>query len=497
MAGTKQVLTLQRYSTIHILEIQAVAPAEREHSLLNLTTREGYLRNPERRYLVLGVDMNLWMDSCQAAFEAAGIHTHAGENPELRTLYSKLCRYLKLPVVLVFVPDGEGRPAIKRGRAVQPQPLWMSDYVEELVRAFGFYIHQAPGEAEAELAKLNSLGMIDAILTDDSDTLVFGGECIIRSAPGSTNFDRILLYDANSIEHSEGVKLTRGGLLLFALMAGGDYDPGISGCGPKTAHAMAKCGFGDALINAAMTMSGAVLQDFLSSWRKDLQHELQSNSLRWMDGRCISIARKITDEFPDLTVLDNYLNPLTSWSPQCTRKVPDTNEWRSREPLIPLITAFCVRHFGWGRDGGLLKRFRSKLWEGVAFRILCSPLVRCNNATHCLATPAANFVIKSHSASKTVMSRLTPSRRLEITMKNFQALMGPPWSAANLEDDIIPVHIPTVILQAASPDILKTLSAKQKKSAPKAKVIQTMHPEVIEVLDSDDEGGAAIVIDLT
>ncbi|KAF8067520.1 PIN domain-like protein [Lyophyllum atratum] len=289
---------------------QAVAPAEREHSLLNLTTREGYLRNPERRYLVLGVDMN-----CQAAFEAAGIHTHAGENPELRTFYSKLCRYLKLPVVLVFVPDSEGRPAIKRGRAVQPQPLWMSNYVEELVRAFGFYIHQAPGEAEAELAKLNSLGMIDAILTDDSDTLVFGGECIIRSAPGSTNFDRILLYDANSIEHSEGVKLTRGGLLLFALMAGGDYDPGIKGCGPKTAHAMAKCGFGDALIDAAMTMSGAVLQEFLSSWRKDLQHELQSNSLRWMDGRCISIARKITDEFPDLIILDNYLRVCSATKP--------------------------------------------------------------------------------------------------------------------------------------------------------------------------------------
>lgn len=39
---------------------------------------------------------------------------------------------------------------------------------------------KAPGEAEAELAKLNAEGMIDAILTDDSDTLVFGGRCVIR-----------------------------------------------------------------------------------------------------------------------------------------------------------------------------------------------------------------------------------------------------------------------------------------------------------------------------
>lgn len=40
--------------------------------------------------------------------------------------------------------------------------------------------HQAPGEAEAELAQLNVAGVIDAVLTNDSDTLVFGACCIIR-----------------------------------------------------------------------------------------------------------------------------------------------------------------------------------------------------------------------------------------------------------------------------------------------------------------------------
>jgi 5'-3' exonuclease len=39
---------------------------------------------------------------------------------------------------------------------------------------------QAPGEAEAELAELNSCGIIDAVLTEDSDTLVFGAQCVIR-----------------------------------------------------------------------------------------------------------------------------------------------------------------------------------------------------------------------------------------------------------------------------------------------------------------------------
>lgn len=39
---------------------------------------------------------------------------------------------------------------------------------------------QAPGEAEAQLAHMNKVGLIDAVLTDDSDALVFGARTVIR-----------------------------------------------------------------------------------------------------------------------------------------------------------------------------------------------------------------------------------------------------------------------------------------------------------------------------
>ena len=42
------------------------------------------------------------------------------------------------------------------------------------------FLLQAPGEAEAELAHLNKLGRIDAVLTQDSDSLVFGARCILK-----------------------------------------------------------------------------------------------------------------------------------------------------------------------------------------------------------------------------------------------------------------------------------------------------------------------------
>jgi 5'-3' exonuclease len=39
---------------------------------------------------------------------------------------------------------------------------------------------QAPGEAEAELAYLNSIGEIDAVLSDDVDNFLFGATTVIR-----------------------------------------------------------------------------------------------------------------------------------------------------------------------------------------------------------------------------------------------------------------------------------------------------------------------------
>lgn len=39
---------------------------------------------------------------------------------------------------------------------------------------------QARGEAEAELARLNQEGIIDAVLTDDVDALIFGARTVMR-----------------------------------------------------------------------------------------------------------------------------------------------------------------------------------------------------------------------------------------------------------------------------------------------------------------------------
>jgi len=40
--------------------------------------------------------------------------------------------------------------------------------------------HKAPAEAEAECAKLQKLGIVDAVWTEDSDALMFGATTVLR-----------------------------------------------------------------------------------------------------------------------------------------------------------------------------------------------------------------------------------------------------------------------------------------------------------------------------
>ena len=50
----------------------------------------------------------------------------------------------------------------------QPADFWASRH------------SQVPGEAEAELASMNCHGIVDAVLTDDSDVFAFGARTVLR-----------------------------------------------------------------------------------------------------------------------------------------------------------------------------------------------------------------------------------------------------------------------------------------------------------------------------
>ena len=141
-----------------------------------------------------------WFYECQVFSSRGCQHLQAGQNPELWVLFYWLATLSRLPITTVFVFDGDRRPKIKRGKAVQIFPHWLTTSFRKLAEAFGFYchtvlycchyhhdttyliltLHQAPGDAEAELAYLNQILAIDLVLTSDSNIFVFSATHVIR-----------------------------------------------------------------------------------------------------------------------------------------------------------------------------------------------------------------------------------------------------------------------------------------------------------------------------
>ncbi|KAL4069254.1 PIN domain-like protein [Scleroderma citrinum] len=124
-----------------------------------------------------------------------------------------------------FIFDGPQRPKLKHGKHVKNAPHFLTQRFQELLSAFGFTWHEAPGKAEAELAKLNAVGIIDAVFSDDSDILLFGAPCMIQSSLQHEHYNIIKVFMEDALEHR--AHLTQGGLLLIALMSGSDYNDGI------------------------------------------------------------------------------------------------------------------------------------------------------------------------------------------------------------------------------------------------------------------------------
>jgi Holliday junction resolvase YEN1 len=185
-------------------------------------------------------------------------------------------------------------------------------------------------------------------------------------SPKNKAIGNVDIYTAAHIEAQLG--LNRGGLILFALLTGGDYDTtGVRGCGAAIALGLARAGFGDRLIEIA-DLPRANIHTALSNFRKDLKLELASNHLGYLDKSHPKLAADFPENFPDPKILSLYLHPSTSWSYGV--KV-ERFDWKPREPKIGEILDFCVERLSWKRATAL-RRLHSNLFEGVAIRMLAS-----------------------------------------------------------------------------------------------------------------------------
>ncbi|KAJ7473395.1 PIN domain-like protein [Mycena latifolia] len=345
-------------------------PVSQARSFKQLCVEEGFQANRRNQgVVIIGVDASVWMIQCQAVFWHAR-HAQAGRNPELRTLFYKLVHLNASGAVAVFVFDGPNRPSIKRNTQVVKKPHWLTTDFQKLIALFGFYSYTAPGEAEAELAALNRLNLVDMVLSSDNDAFIFGATQVVRSLDKDRP-DEIKVYTSKAIQESSSLGIKLGGLLLIALLCGGDYDMvGLRNCGINTALGLARCGFGDTLLTAASTLSCEGLSAFLATWREDLRSELSTNSQGHLRGRRTALAASISPQFPNIDIILLYIQPVTSWSGGGVP--PDPREWKATVPDLPSLAQYCADQFGWNALD-IATKFKKLLFPGICFRRLVVP----------------------------------------------------------------------------------------------------------------------------
>ncbi|CAZ79949.1 unnamed protein product [Tuber melanosporum] len=102
---------------------------------------------------------------------------------------------------------------------------------QQLLTLFGIPYITAPMEAEAQCAELVRLGLVDGIVTDDSDTFLFGGTRVYKNMFNQAKF--VECYLAGDLEKEYA--LDRTGLIRIAHLLGSDYTEGVPTVGPVTA----------------------------------------------------------------------------------------------------------------------------------------------------------------------------------------------------------------------------------------------------------------------
>ncbi|KAI0721350.1 hypothetical protein C8T65DRAFT_631401 [Cerioporus squamosus] len=305
-----------------------VESASETWSLRTLTIQEGFEgARPERLYY-LGIDVSMWMQAMMHKFSTG--HAQSGEQPELCALFYRLAMLAERPIHAVFVVDGPQRPAYKRGKKVRTPPLWLTGGLRRLVEAFGFAWLEAAGEAEAELARLSLLGLIDAVMTDDSDTLIFGAAVIIRNPSFKrTGSDEVKVYCKSRVLEKTG--LSPDDLFLYGLLVGCDYDKdGLRNCGPRE------------------------LVTYLRGWREQLRDRLRDDPFKHIGRKSLKLAAN----FPATFLKIQAARCLGSPAPQSIN--------------FTELGATCKLFFGWGNAAEIMKMFRSALWSDEVTRMLVS-----------------------------------------------------------------------------------------------------------------------------
>lgn len=124
-------------------------------------------------------------------------------------------------------------------KAIDVTPLMARELIDELKKLNVQYI-VAPYEADAQLVYLEQKGIIDGILAEDSDMLVFGAKRLLTKL---NQYGELVEIERADLAMCKDINLAGWTDTMFrrmAILSGCDYLPNIGKLGLKTAHGLVR-----------------------------------------------------------------------------------------------------------------------------------------------------------------------------------------------------------------------------------------------------------------
>ncbi|KAG9066509.1 DNA repair protein rad2 [Linnemannia hyalina] len=180
-----------------------------------------------------------------------------------------------------------------------------------LLKLFGIPYIVAPMEAEAQCADLQLRGVVEGILTEDSDVFLFGGVRVFKNVFREEKY--VECYLMSDVERDLGVGRDR--LVSLAYLLGSDYTTGIKGVGLVTAMEIlrlfpkledfAKWWRGEQVKQNKAEDDSETREKSLDELGMELDREVDLSKLA---KQCKKIHLPST--FPDPHIADAYIHPM-------------------------------------------------------------------------------------------------------------------------------------------------------------------------------------------
>jgi DNA excision repair protein ERCC-5 len=216
----------------------------------------------------------------------------------------------------------------------------MKEDILKLLHLCGIPWVESPSEAEAQCAALEELGLVDGIVTEDSDIFIFGGKKVYKNFFDEKQY--VEAYFARDIERDLALK--RHQLVALAMLLGGDYTDGVKGVGIVN---------GMELLQAfPVSDSDDGIRDGLKQFREwldgfgdpslDESDELTSLKVKTFHKKHHSARTRwvAPADFPSAGIIKAYLHPVVDKS-----KVKFS--WGI--PNLDGLHHFCAESLGWER----------------------------------------------------------------------------------------------------------------------------------------------------